>query len=325
MRKLPLIFIISIVLTLSACQPVPPVETTTSSTIQETTSTSAYPTTSTTTVGTTTIYPSGGDDTDRFVAAITDNTSIVVDGELKIDKPAVLYRLAEKTITFTSNGALKRTVRPDTVTWQVLVLKETKNITINNLKILGPNIKVCGFLWNPADYGDTTQQPRWINVGYSTKHESQHGLEIRGSENVTVNGAYIYGMSGDGIYLDKSTPFNNKNVKIDKAKTECTGRSSVSNVGSESTTITNSSFHRAGMWIINIEPYNTNRVWDYRISNTKIGYSNLAWLQVAGPYFSCDIRNVQLFVDRSGTGFDLKPSTRTPSINPCVANQILIG
>lgn len=309
---------------LIGCQPEVPVDSTVpenSTSIPISTTTTSTATTNITTtsvVGQNVLKPSGGDDTQRLVDAVNSNSKVIVDGQLIINNPAVITA-SDKEITFTSRGSLKRTVRPEAVTWQVLVLKNSSNIVINNLQIVGPNVEVCEFWWTPpAPYQD---QGRFINVGYNPKYESQHGLEIRGGSSISINGGRIFGVSGDGIYLDGQP----NNVSITRISTECTGRSSVSNVGSSNVRISDSSFHRAGLWIINVEPYNSRFVHDYTISNTKVGYSNLTWLFASGPYFSCDIRNVRIQAILSNTGFDLAPSTFQPKINTCVASQFSVN
>jgi hypothetical protein len=200
-------------------------------------------------------------------------------------------------------------------------LKDSVNVTINNLQVAGPNILVCGFMWYPPP-PDNTQQPRWIEVGYSGAHEAQHGLEISGGSNITINGGKIYGMSGDGVYIANHPDL----VTINDLSTECTGRSSISNVGSTRVTVNRGSFHRSGLWIFNIEPFGLNYVHDYTIAGARVGYSNWQWLLSTGKEedFSCNIRNVRITVNRSGAGFDLAPNGMAPNINRCVTSAFQI-
>lgn len=308
------------------CEPTTPT-TPTSSTVAP--STVAPPSTggatSTTSVDSVTLRPSGGDDTSTFVDAAATHNTVVVDGPLRIDSPAVL-RTPNRHIIFTGSGSLRRTARPAKRIWQVLVV-QTVGITIDNLRIDGPNVDVCGFMWYPPPTdttpdGTPTQQPRWIEVGYAASYEAQHGLEISGgASNVTVNGGRIYGMSGDGVYIAGGA----HDVTITDLTTECTGRSSISNVGSERVTVNGGSFHRSGLWIFNVEPFNTFYVHDYTIKGARVGYSNWQWLIAAGPDFSCDVRNVNISADLSGGGFDLHPNDMVPNIAGCVSGQFHVS
>lgn len=225
---------------------------------------------------------------------------------------------------FQQNSSLTRTVRPNKVTWQVLFLENSTNITIDNLQIKGPNIEICDWYWtppkptNPLD--TTSQTPRFIKAGYSRFYESQHGLEIRGSKNVTVNSGRVYGVSGDGVYLDKSVSgVYTENVSLNNLNIECTGRSSISNVGSLNTRATGGTYKKSGLWIFNIEPYNTNKVYDYNVSNVTVGFSNWEWLFASGPFYSCDIGRITL----SGLTFvDAYPGP--PKYNACSAKAITV-
>lgn len=306
-KLLPFVF----ALALLGCVPETPTEIPATTTTVPATTTTVVPATSTTIPASSgaVLTPSGGDDTARLVAAIAANPVVTVDGALKIDQIAALNGLSNKTITFTSRGKLVRSVRPDVRTFQLLALKNTTNITFNNLQIQGPNIQVCDFI------SYLTGKPNYIRVGYSEKHEAQHGLEIFASNGTKVNGGRIYGMSGDGVYIAGGSD----GTTISNLTTECTGRSAVSNVNSRNTTINGGQFHLAAFWIFNIEPTGSWSVDNYKINNPRVGYSNWYWLMSAGPYFSCLVTNV--VVDKP-VFMEFQGAT---SIKPCVTSGIRIN
>ena len=104
----------------------------------------------------------------------------------------------------------------------------------------------------------------------------------------------------------------------------CVGRAAVSNVGGLTTTVNRGVFHRAGLWVFNVEPYNSNRVWDFSVNNAVVGFSNWAWLNASGPYFSCDVKRVRFSgIDKSGRSVDLPPSSKVPVVKACVASEVL--
>jgi len=270
------------------------------------------------------VRPSGSDDTKAFIKAVETYKNITVSGNLLINEVALIKNVSNKRILFQQNSSLTRTVRPEKRVWQVLFFENSTNITIDNLQIKGPNIQVCDWTWIPpkptSPLDLTSQTPRVIQAGYSPSYEAQHGLEIRGGKNIVVNSGRIFGMSGDGIYLDKAVnqtypeyvSFNNLTV-------ECTGRSSISNVGSLNTTISGGTYKKSGLWIFNIEPYNGNKVYDYNVSNVTVGFSNWQWLMASGPYFSCDIGRITF----SGLTF-VNAYTGPPKYTACSAKAITI-
>lgn len=292
-------------LLLAACLPESGVTPTTqpNPTVAPTTVTSTIPTDAAT------LYPSGMDDTARFVATVKANDKVVVDGPLLINEIASLDGVANKTITFTSRGKLTRTTRAEKRVWQVLLLRNSSNIVVNNLQIQGPNVEVCGF-WSTL-----TGTRTWIEVGYNANYEAQHGLEVFNTNGLVVNGGNIYGVSGDGIYLAGRS----KNVTLNNVSTKCTGRSSVTNVDADDVNIYGGSYDMSGFWIFNIEPFNATTVNRYHIYQPKVGYSNWQWLLSSGPYFSCLITDV--LVDKPIFASPQRPV----KINPCVASQIKIN
>jgi hypothetical protein len=263
------------------------------------------------------VSPSGGDDTAAFVAAVTNNTSVTVSGHLLINQIATLSNVANKTITFQSGAALTRTIRPATVTYQVLVFVNSSHITINNLQILGPNIEVCDWFQGPPIN-------QHIKVGYQPQYESQHGIAFYGGSDYTINGGYIYGVNGDGIYFSDAAVAGPNGGHITRAhingvSTKCTGRAAITNVGSTGVVVTGGNFDLAGYWIFNIEPYTTHVVADYTIDQPIIGYSNQYWLFSAGPNYSCKVTNVTV----NKPTFVVPPSW-PPYLASCTASEFHI-
>lgn len=298
----------------AACEPTPEIPAVTTSPLTTTTTNQAT-TTSTSSTFITRLLPSGGDDTDALVAAVQSG-NVLVDGPLLINKPAVISGVSDRTITFSSRGSLRRTVRPERVTWQVLVLSDVRSVTITDLEIVGPNIEVCGYLWTPPP---GQGNPQWIQAGYYAAYESQHGIEIRGGSDISLVRPSVYGMSGDGLYLTPSAVGNPNRVLVVDLVTECTGRSSISNVGSDNVTITRPKLNNSGLWILNIEPFNTYAVSNYRVEDPQIGFSNFTWLFSAGPDFSCRVTNVVVWRPVFG---DISPFPIV--IKPCIAGKISI-
>jgi len=246
------------------------------------------------------VRPSGSDDTKAFIKAVETYKNVTVSGNLLVNEVAHIKNVNNKRILFQQNSSLTRTVRPGKVTWQVLFIENSTNITIDNLQIQGPNIEVCDWYWTPpkptSPLDTTSQTPRFIQAGYSRFYESQHGLEIRGGKDIVVNSGRIYGVSGDGVYLDKSVSGTyTEKVTINDLNVECTGRSSISNVGSLNVTVNRGVFKKSGLWILNIEPYNINKVYDYNVNNPTIGFSNWEWLFASGPFYSCDIGRIVIY------------------------------
>ena len=243
------------------------------------------------------INPSGGDDTQLFISAVTQNSNVTISGYLRIDGIALLSNISDKIITFLPNSGLVRQSVSSLRSFQVVLLQNTKNIIINNLNILGPR----------------------SSCNYSSSIEAQHGLEISGGINITINSGNIKNMPGDGIYISKKA----SNINIDNVSIQCTGRSSISNTDSSKVTVNNGSFSSAGLWIFNIEPVNANdqvqSVTDYLIDHPVIGYSVSSWLFTGGPYYSCLVTN--LIINKPI--FSIVPVS--PSIAPCVASQVVIN
>lgn len=296
--------------------PPPPSSTTTTTATTATTATPVAPSSTNGTVVASTLTPSGVDDTARFIAAVRAG-NVVVDGPLVINDVAKLDEITDRTITFTGKGSLTRTTRNAKRVWQVLALRNAQRITINNLRIVGPNVEVCNWLYTPpkptGPNDATSQTPYMIRVGYNPKFEAQHGLEVFGGSGIVVNGANIYGVSGDGVYLAGGAA----NVMLNDVTTKCTGRSSISNVGSTNVVVNRGNFSESGYWILNVEPDLTASVDRYVVNRPVIGFSNFSWLFSSGPNFSCKVTNSAVN----------QPQLSTPqrvTINGCVRSGLVV-
>lgn len=298
-----------------AADPATPVATTTSTTsaVVVTSTTTAVPTSTTSVPGSATVAPSGGDDTAVLVAAVKANSTVTVSGHLLVNGTAELAGLTDRHIVFAADGALVRTIRPAATTAPVVLLTASSRIVIDDLRIVGPNIEVC-------DYTSPISGNR-IGVGYQAKYEEQAGLSIFGGNDITVNGAAIYGMNGDGVAItyDRKTGANASHVTLNDVATECTGRASISNTGSDHVTVNRGTFRRAGIWIVNIEPFTVHSVSDYTLNQPTIGFSNQTWLFASGPNFSCKVTAV---IVRHPI-FE-KPPSFPPTINGCIAGQVTV-
>lgn len=277
-------FCVIVLLTvLAGCAPESPADPPTTST---TAAVTTPPTTSS--PGTVTVRPSGGDDTPALVAAIATNPIVVIDRPLRIDN-VVLITASNRTVTFTGTGVLVRTLlinpaRPtDTRTFQAILIRGASNVTINNVQVSGPG-GIC-------DVPRTTpplpgQSPTYQAI-YDATTEAQHAIEINATANVTINGGYVHDMRGDGVYLTNGA----RTTRINDLHTKCTGRSSVSNVGSIDTIIRGGFYERSGLWAYNVEPYGSQLVDRYLIDRPKVGVTNWQLLFVGG---TCNVTGVVL-------------------------------
>lgn len=240
-----------------------------------TTTTVARPTT------TTTIPPTTPDGTDAFVAAVAAG-DVTVDRPLRIDKIAKITT-SNRTITFTGNGKLVRTttVNPtgDNVTFPVLRLVGVSNVTIVNPQIVGP--------------GGVCNVPRPNNAGppfralYDARYEESAGIALDGATDVTITGGTIRDVRGDGVRLFYDPTPNagarpSARVSITDLTTTCVGRAAITNISSDSVTVTRGNFTLSGYWTFNVEPFNTQAVTNYLIDRPTIGYSTSAWLFAGG-------------------------------------------
>lgn len=275
MKKL----LFGLVFGLSACMPVvaAPPTTTVGTTIPATTSTSPATTTTTRPVPTSTtststtvpsgsfvLAPSGGDDTANLIAAVAAHSTVFVNQPLKIENIAK-FATSNRTLTFQGNGKLVRTTINAARVWQVVILDHVTNFTINNLQILGP---------------DPCQIFSGISgVPYDATKEAQHGIEIDGGANITLNGGNIAQMPGDGIYIDGQTNVAN----ISNMDISCVARTSITNLGSNNVTVTGGAYGPSTWWNFNVE-LQGGTVTHYHINNPTLRYSTRQWLYAACPF-----------------------------------------
>jgi hypothetical protein len=216
------------------------------------------------------VRPSGGDDTARLIAAIKNHAHVSIDEPLLINGVVDLTGVKDKTIVFTGNGKLRRTKLPNTRTWQVLLLKQVKNVKVIRPVIEGP-FKSCN---------------------YNSALEAQHGIEINSSELVRIESPKVINMAGDGIYFDASYKTQTRDITVTDPYVSCVGRNAVSNCGSENVRIDGGTYKKAGLWIFNVEPFGNRVVNHYWVDRPTVGQSDEVWFLATGPDFNCEVHNV---------------------------------
>ena len=198
-----------------------------------------------------------------------------------------------------SNGTLRRTVRSDQSTFEHVLIDED-NVTLDNLTIEGTE----------------THDPHYgLQPVYDPTVEHQHGISVIGANDVTISGVTVAHVWGDGLYVDGGT----RNLTATRMDIQQAGRSSVSNVWSYQTSITDTYAYGAGLWLLNLEPSTASQeVVGYRVSgmSTKLGGSRSWWLFADGPDYQC---RVEAVIQRP-TG--LSPSART-RIDPCTEDLVI--
>ena len=206
---------------------------------------------------------------------------------------------AGSTITFSETGKLKR---DDSSTGAAVEVSQP-NVTINNLRVQGsdPCYWTNTLPYNPDSIGEKYSQ-------YNPRREEQAALYTRdGADHLTVRGLEAYDVWGDGI-----TFLGGDNIVVENVKVRCAGRSGISNVKSSNVTVTGGEISGAFWWGLNIEPFGTNTVSNYRVSGISVGYTRYPWLFAGGPNFNCRVYNV----DATGNTA-LPTSTRPADIAPC--------
>lgn len=287
-----LVFVLStivliLLMVLVACQPVSPPAATT-----------------TTAVPPTTVVPVGSDETAALQADLNDgslsvNRRYVVNGMLKPP--------ANSTITFGTNGSFVRNIIPPTNTTPFIMMEQS-GVTIRNARITGTN--PCYWTntlpYNPASIGQTYSQ-------WAAASEEQAAFYVRNKAgNIVIENAVVRDVWGDGVTLLDA----GSNITITNMDARCLGRSGVSNVSSDRTTVTGGKISGAFWWALNIESFSSRVVSNYRVSGVEIGFTRNYWLFADGPHFNCQVFNVD------ATGNILLPtSNRPPQIAACVSAQ----
>lgn len=264
----------------------------------------------------TTIFPSGGDDSDKLSQAISAG-NVVVDKPLLINK-IVKITNSNRTITFTGSGELKRTLLDnpsgDKVTFPVIQIIGASNINIIGPKITGPG--------NVCDVPRPNGFPGVYRSVYDARYEESAGITLDGATNVRIQGGVIRDVRGDGIriFYDSSVSPSkpSTDISITNLTTRCVGRAAIANIYSDKVTVTGGDFALSGYWIFNVEPFNNLKVTNYVINEPVVGYSTGAWLYVGGPYFQC---TSSVTVNR--------PSFTEPvmseSVAPCVRDKVVVN
>jgi hypothetical protein len=297
MKKI--IILMAAILLIVSCQPSPtdarrPKPTTTSSTTTSTTTTS---------ITTTTIV--GSDSTAALQADLNDG-SLFVDRQYIVN--GMLKPPANSIITFGTNGSFVRTIIP-TANTTPFIMMEQSGVTIRNARITGTNpcYWTNTITYNPASIGEKYSQ-------WAAASEEQAAFYVKNKAgNIIIENAIVRDVWGDAVTLLDA----GSNITITNLDARCLGRSGISNVNSDRVTVTGGKVSGAFWWALNIEPFNTRVVSNYRVSGMEIGYSRNYWLFVGGPYFNCQVFNVD------ATGNTLLPTSSRPAqVNSCAVSQV---
>lgn len=240
------------------------------------------------------VRPSGGDDTARLIQAIKNHAHVSIDKPLLINGVVDLTGMKDKTIVFTGDGKLRRTVQSSKRNWSVLLLKDVSNIELIRPVIEGPS----------------------ASCNYKASLEAQHGIELNGAELVYIDSPVVRNVAGDGIYIDGASR-QSRDITVDHARVDCVGRNAVSNCGSEFVRLNGGRYERAGLWVFNVEPFGKRAVKRYWVEKPTIGQSDDDWFLSLGPDFNCAVRDV---VFNKPTF--LPAADRGRSVHPCVRPNI---
>ena len=294
------VLILGLLVLLASCQPAP----TADARRPRTTTTTTTSTTTTTTPSTT--VPIAGTDSTAALQADLNDGSLFVDRQYIVN--GMLKPPANSTITFGTNGSFVRNIIP-TANTTPFIMMEQSGVTIRNARITGTN--PCWWTntlpYNPASIGQTYSQ-------WAAASEEQAAFYVKNKAgNIVIENAVVRDVWGDGVTLLDA----GSNITITNLDARCLGRSGISNVSSDRVTVTGGKVSGAFWWALNIEPFSTRAVSNYRVSGMEIGFTRNYWLFVGGPYFNCNVTNVD------ATGNILLPtSSRPPQIAACVATQV---
>jgi hypothetical protein len=263
------------------------------------------PTTSTTSTTTTTAPIVGFDETVALQADLND-------GALFVDRRYIVNGMlkppANSTITFGASGSFVRNIIP-TANTTPFIMMEQSGVTIRNARITGTNpcYWTNTLTYNPGSVGQKYSQ-------WAAASEEQAAFYVKNKAgNIVIENAVVRDVWGDGVTLLDA----GSNISITNMDARCLGRSGISNVSSDRVTVTGGKVSGAFWWALNIEPFSTRVVSNYRVSGMEIGYSRDSWLFAGGPYFNCQVFNV----DARGNTL-LASSTRPADIKACVAGQV---
>jgi hypothetical protein len=249
-----------------------------------------------------TVPPVSGDATAAIQQILDDTGAVTIDRELRVD--GTIRPPAWSTITFTSDGLLRRTAAAPSKRVLPVIEVAADNVTLVSPRIDGPN--PC--YWDYFGTGDRYSQ-------YDPKREDNNGISVVSGDGTRVTSPRITNTWGDAIYIGGSHPTD---VTITDLYARCLGRSAVSNTGSTGVTIDGADVGGSFWWSFNVEPFNTRFVHDYTVSDATIGFSRDASIFAGGPYFSCDVERVRF--DR----YRFTSQRTTINLAPCVADQFTL-
>lgn len=282
MRRILLVIVAMLALTLS-CQPLPPTGTTSTTTTQTTT---------------TVVIPSG-DATAAIQSSLNANKYFYVDKNYTVN--GTINPPNGSQIVFGPNGQFTRTAAAPVVGTLPVILLDKGNVTLKSPRIVGPN--PC--YWTYFDTGYKYSQ-------YDPKREWNHAISIMGGSTYLIDNPNITSVWGDAINIDR----NSQNITINNLKANCVGRSIVSNTGSTNTTINGGEAYGAFYWTFNIEPFGDRVVRNYKVNNFKVGFSRGQVIFSDGPDFNCQVYDVDF------TNLTYTTAYQEKAINSCVASQI---
>lgn len=243
--------------------------------------------------------PVTGDATAELQTTFNEHKNVYLNAKYEIY--GTLTPAENTTITFGPEGKLVRPAdTPIKGTLPVISLTNS-NITINNATIQGPN--PCFWQYNG-----------WTYAQYDPQREWNHAISITKGSNYQINRVNIRDVWGDGIYIAGGVA----HVTVNNFDISCTGRTAVSNVGSDQVTLENGSTSGAFWWSFNIEPTGNSTVSNYLVRNVSIGFSRAENIFVGGPYFSCRVQNVRFQNIVLG-------GLKEVSVAACVKDQVTVN
>lgn len=273
-----LIALVVVCVILLACQPVPPEGGTT----------------------TTTVAPPSGDATEYIQSQLDENNYFLVDRNYIVD--GTIKPPFGSTIEFNPKGQFTRTSSAPLIGTLPVILLENSNIQLKNPRITGPN--PC--YWEYFNTGYKYSQ-------YDPKREWNHAISIMGGENYLIDNPVLYAVWGDAINIDRGPT----NITINNLNASCVGRSIISNTGSTGVRVNGGNVYGAFWWTFNIEPFSSRVVRDYVVRDVEVGFSRGQVVFAGGPYFNCQIYDVQFI------GLIYSTSYSNTSIQDCVKDQII--
>ncbi len=186
---------------------------------------------------------------------------------------------------------------------------DSENITVKGLRIEGSNYtegKLLGTEGNTPDFwkSKSNDSEAWNGyAAYQSYWEFEHGFDILGSKNITLEDCEVFGVWGDGYYIGAHSQISD-GVKIINSSVEWNGRqglavaNSAQNILIDNLTVVKS--RRSG---IDLEPHSTNGF----VRNVEIRNSNIeCQLTPFAAGGSGDVSNIYIHHNKySGSGHSL--------------------